>query len=139
MQTDPGYSILEKDLIYGITESIRSYRPDIKDIILHEQFLKDILKHKSYQDKITSTLHHTKGNIFKRLEVKLRAIANDLKNPKKKKKGYFSKMGTIFSKSKGKMSSIKEDETYERQRSGRNQRNLSQSMVKPRNKNGKNK
>lgn len=75
LQSDPEYSIIEKDLIVGCNESQKSERPDIKDIILHEKFLKILLQNRDAQNKLTATLQYTKGLDYRNLETKLRQIS----------------------------------------------------------------
>lgn len=98
LQTDSGLSHLERDLLSGIMEPKKEKRPNIKDLILHELYFQKILKSKQLQQKVTSTLFHTKIMNYKRLERKLRDISSGKVNPiqEKKKDGYFKSIGSFF-------------------------------------------
>jgi hypothetical protein len=43
LQVDPEITIEERDLIACCTDSLKSERPDIRDLILHEKFLKNLI------------------------------------------------------------------------------------------------
>jgi hypothetical protein len=100
IQTDPAFSLKEKDLIDGCNEITKLRRPDLKDIILHQKLLKIVLENNELQKKLTATLYHSKGLDLKYFEVKLKEIASGkLKLAlEEHKKGIITKIGGIFTR-----------------------------------------
>jgi hypothetical protein len=113
IQTDPAFTVEEKDLIAGLTCHKKVGRPDIKDVLLHEKFIKMCLKSRDNCKKMTATLYHTKGFDIKRLEARLRDISSGRVDPDKEKTGgIFTKVGSFFGKSKSQQPSSFHENTY---------------------------